>query len=105
MTNEVLAGCDVSKSPVGQKPILAIAPHTKLKKTGKSPDSLRHWGCPNKTVKFKAAFIIFVSDYKAGYQALLRVDLTAIFQDGAIPPASRCISFNPGSLKSLADTE
>ena len=85
LANEALAECDVSKSPVGQKRILAMDPHTKPEKTDKSPAPLCHSGCPKKKREFKAAFREFVSDYKAAYLALLRENLTAVIPDGAIP--------------------
>ena len=56
LTNEALAECDVSKSPVGQKRILAMDPHTRPVKTGNSPAPLCHSGCTKKTREFKAAF-------------------------------------------------
>jgi len=96
LANEARAGCGAPATPLGQKRILAIDPHTRPEETDKSPAPLCHAGCIDKKREFRAAYREFVSSYKVAYQQVLKDILKAEFPNGALPPTAWCVSLAPG---------
>lgn len=90
LSREAHRECERPKKFLGQKRILAVDPHTKPKKTSRSPAPLCHAGCPLLARSFKMAYQAFVEAYKQTFEAFRDSLQQVVFPQGGLPPVAWC---------------
>ncbi len=78
------------KRVLGQKKILKQHPHTKPKKSVRSPAPLCHAACSRLRQEFRLAFKAFVADYRRAFSEVATKTWGSCFPPGGIPPVAWC---------------
>jgi REP element-mobilizing transposase RayT len=88
LSREAHQECETPIEFLGQKRILAVDPHTKPKKTSRSPAPLCHAGCQMLSRAFRLVYQTFIQVYKQTFEAFRDRLQQALFPRGGLPPVA-----------------